>query len=149
MRLWRISAFPGLTGQGGMVTSGRWHTAGRPVLYAAEHPALALIEVLAHLMASLDEVPINLKLIGIDVDANATTDPEPPLPSGWQANEKTSRAVGNAWLKDPAAGLMLKVPSAIIDHSTNYVIRANHPMASTWLSEQSIEPFWVDPRFLA
>ena len=67
MRLWRISRYPGLSGIGGTFSNGRWHHAPRHVLYAAEHPALALAEVLAHLRADLDLMPTSLRLLAIDV----------------------------------------------------------------------------------
>ncbi|MGH7819352.1 MAG: RES family NAD+ phosphorylase, partial [Candidatus Binatia bacterium] len=47
MTLWRISNHSELKGIGGLRASGRWHTAGRPIVYLAEHPALCLLEVLA------------------------------------------------------------------------------------------------------
>jgi hypothetical protein len=48
MVLWRISNFAGLKGIGGLRALGRWHFAGRPVVYLAEHPAGALLETLVH-----------------------------------------------------------------------------------------------------
>jgi RES domain-containing protein len=147
VRLWRISQWPGLTGVGGLTNAGRWHTAGRPVLYAGEHPALAMMEVMAHMRLSLSAIPLTLKLIPIDVADGATVSPAPSLPTGWQANEPTTQAIGNAWLA-AKAGLLLPVPSAILAHSTNYVINPDHPEAATHLSQGPIEPFWFDKRFL-
>ena len=147
MRLWRISAFPGVAGEGGLHVDGRWHTMGHRVIYAAEHPALAMIEVMAHMRLSLTAIPTTLKLIPVEVDDLAVCDPVPSLPTGWQANETTSQAVGNAWLKSGAA-LLMPVPSAILAHSTNYLINPAHPQANTHLREGTIEPFWFDKRFL-
>lgn len=147
MKLWRISAWPGLTGVGGMTHAGRWHTAGKPVLYAGEHPALSMVEVMAHMDLKLTAIPTALKLISIDVAAGADISPVPALPAGWQANEPTSQAVGDAWLLS-AAGLLLPLPSAILAHSTNYLINPAHPQAATHLTEGPIEPFWFDKRFI-
>ncbi|WP_278409050.1 RES family NAD+ phosphorylase [Pseudomonas rhodesiae] len=146
MQLWRISAFPGLSGLGGHHTDGRWHTLPRSVIYAAEHPALAMVEVLAHMRLSLANIPSTLQLIRIDVAPGASMGASPALPVGWQANEPTSQVVGNRWL-DGGGQLLLPVPSALIPHATNYLINAAHPQVQTHLLE-TIEPFWFDKRYL-
>ncbi|MDI3263305.1 MAG: RES family NAD+ phosphorylase [Fulvimonas sp.] len=147
MRLWRISAWPGLTGEGGLQVDGRWHTRGRRVIYAAEHPALAMVEIMAHMRLGLANIPMILRLIAIDVHADATISSTPPLPEGWQANELTSQAMGNDWL-DHCDALLMPVPSALIAHATHYLINPAHDQAASHLRETLIEPFWFDPRFL-
>lgn len=86
LRLWRISQFTGLTGEGGLHASGRWHTQGRRVIYASEHPALAMVEVMAHLRLSITAIPLTLKLTAIDVLKGARVSKTLELPDGWQAN---------------------------------------------------------------
>jgi hypothetical protein len=49
MFLWRISKFADLTGKGGEVVSGRWHEKGNPIVYCADHPSTALLEMIVHL----------------------------------------------------------------------------------------------------
>ena len=48
--LWRISNRCDLEGVGGEKADGRWHTAARVkrIVYLSEHPAVALLEVLAN-----------------------------------------------------------------------------------------------------
>lgn len=147
MHLWRISQWPGLTGVGGLYEAGRWHTLGHPVIYVAEHTALAMVESMAHLQLELGTIPTTLKLIRIDVGAGAIISATPALPSGWQANEPTCQALGDQWLQS-GAGLLLPVPSAILAHATNYLINPGHPQAATHLKEHAPEPFWFDKRFL-
>jgi RES domain-containing protein len=147
VRLWRISSYPGLTGLGGHHTDGRWHTMPRAVLYTAEHPALAMVEVMAHMRLSLTNIPTTLKLIAIEIADGAILSQGPELPDGWQANEPTAQAVGNAWL-DSRAGLLLPLPSALLLSSTNYLINTAHPQASTHLIEAEVRPFWFDKRYL-
>jgi RES domain-containing protein len=148
MRLWRISSWRGLEGIGGYHKDGRWHTRGRPVIYAAEHPALATLEALAHLRPSSANIPLSLKLIAIDIGEHAPHSEQPDLPPGWQANETSTQAVGDAWLASCGA-LALPVPSAVVAHSTNYVINPAHPQAAIHLSEGPVEAFWFDQRHLA
>ncbi|WP_371317989.1 RES domain-containing protein [Pseudomonas sp. P7759] len=40
---------------------GSWHILPRSVIYAAEHPALAMVEVLAHMRLSLANIPSTRK----------------------------------------------------------------------------------------
>ena len=48
MFLWRISNYRTLDGRGGLETSARWHSQGRPIVYLAESVSGALLEVLVH-----------------------------------------------------------------------------------------------------
>jgi RES domain-containing protein len=147
MRLWRISAYRGLNGIGGTYVDGRWHTRPRPVLYVAEHPALAMLEVLVHLNLTPGNIPIRLRLIAIDIARRAKVAPAPELPAGWQANQPATQAVGNLWL-DAADALLLPVPSALVAHATNYLINPLHAQAATHLNETDCGPCWIDPRFM-
>ena len=146
MRLWRISKHGGLAGTGGTFASGRWHAMPRRVLYTAEHPAVAMAEVMAQQRLSIDRIPRTLRLIAIDV-AGRQRAWEPELPDGWQANAPTTQSVGNAWL-DTHRALLMRVPSTLLPHSYNYVINASHAQAAAMLSESDLGPFWFDPRFL-
>jgi RES domain-containing protein len=49
MALWRISNHADPSGRGGLTASARWHNQGRSIVYPAETPAGALIEILVHL----------------------------------------------------------------------------------------------------
>lgn len=146
MRLWRISSYPGLTGVGGTFVDGRWHTKPRHVLYVAEHPALAMIEILAHMRLDASKVPLTLRLLAVDILPRARRAKAPALPKGWQANQLATQTLGNQWL-DGCGSLMLPVPSAIVTASQNYLINPLHPQAATHLRETDYGPFWIDPRF--
>ena len=147
MRLWRISQYPGLTGIGGNFVDGRWHTKPRNIIYVAEHPALAMVEVLAHMHLTAATMPTSLKLLAVDIKNGATMSLAPNLPSGWQANRPTTQALGNAGLNG-ASGLLLKCPSAVLPESYNYLINPLHKQATTHLLETDMGPYWVDPRFI-
>jgi len=49
MFLWRISKFADLSGKGGELVSGRWHNKGHPIVYCADHPSTALLEMIVHM----------------------------------------------------------------------------------------------------
>jgi RES domain-containing protein len=44
MELWRISIYADLSGAGGLMASGRWHSQGKRIVYLADHPSSALLE---------------------------------------------------------------------------------------------------------
>lgn len=129
-----------------MYGAGRWHSRGRPILYTAEHPALSLIEIMAHLDLTLDEVPDTLKLSRIELDDSLGV-ARPSLPTGWQANQLMSRRIGDAWLASGTQPLF-EVPSAILPHSTNVLINPAHPAIAAGVVEACVEDIWIDARFL-
>ena len=49
MELWRISNYADLSGIGGLKAAGRWHSQGRRIVYLADHPSSALLEMLVHM----------------------------------------------------------------------------------------------------
>jgi len=63
MILWRISNHATLDGQGGLYASGRWQPEGRSVVYLAENPAGALVEVLVRLELDLGHLPKSYRLL--------------------------------------------------------------------------------------
>lgn len=127
---------------GGHHTDGRWHTLPRSVIYAAEHPALAMVEVLAHMRLSLANIPSTLQLIRIEVASGALIGSSPALTVGWQANEPTSQALGNRWLDTGGGAVVASTVS--VDPPRDQLLG---PQAHTHLVE-SIEPFWFDKRYL-
>ncbi len=145
MILWRISAFADLTGRGGLLASGRWHHAGRPVVYLAESPAAAMLEVLVHLEIDAEDIPDNLLLLRVEVADDTPLQTSGVLPEQWEENVAHTRQIGDSWL---SAGetLLLAVPSAIMPHTTNYLFNPVHPAAST--AAPSIESLRLDSRLL-
>lgn len=128
--LWRISDFEDLKGIGGLKASGRWHSQGHLIVYLAEHPALALLEVLAGLDIDLEDLPDRFKLLKVEIDDDELTQSYSPiLKNNWTKNERSTQAIGNEWLKDGHT-LLAKVPSAILPESTNYLFNSSHPAAT-------------------
>ena len=73
MVLWRISNFADLKGIGGLRAPGRWHFAGQPVVYLAEHPAGALLETLVHQeIGGTADLPDTYQLLKVEVDDGIT-----------------------------------------------------------------------------
>jgi RES domain-containing protein len=123
MRLWRAAraAFADLGGEGARLYGGRWNSPGRAVLYTAENPALAILEVRVHLDLAPDLVPDDYMLIEIDATGLSITDCD--------LAGREPRAAGDAWLVEGATAL-LRVPSAVAPRSFNILANPRHPDAA-------------------
>jgi RES domain-containing protein len=79
--LWRISNYADLSGTGGVLHPGRWHHRGRPIVYLAESPAAALLEVLVQ-VSHPGELPAHDQLIEIALPDGVPSEdavlPKPP-----------------------------------------------------------------------
>lgn len=128
--LWRISNFPSLDGVGGLLAPGRWHNAGRLILYAAETPAGALLEIIARL--DFDDLPDDDQLIEIVGFGKASieTVEEESLPDNWRADLGTTRKIGDDWLTS-GRSLLLRAPSALAPLTSNWLINPRHEDVST------------------
>lgn len=145
MRLWRISVFIDLSGRGGLLASGRWHQAGRPVVYLAESPAAAMLEVLVHLEIDAEDIPDNLRLLRVDMPDDVSIRQANPLPDQWEEQIEQTRTLGGSWLTE-GSSLLLSVPSAIMPHTTNYLFNPLHPEADQ--ANVSVENLKLDRRLL-
>ena len=95
MIVWRIAheRFANLSGEGGLHVAGRWHSKGRPVCYLAEHPALAMLEVRAHmdLESALLSHYVMLKVHVPDTIAISSIEEACP-------DEADTQVLGDRWL---------------------------------------------------
>jgi RES domain-containing protein len=147
MVLWRISNHADLKGIGGLRASGRWHLAGRPVVYLAEHPAGALLETLVHQeIRSTADIPDTYRLLRVEIDDDLTVAAleEGTLPEDWRQNQAWTQACGTEWLEGGSAAL-LKVPSAVMPFTHNYVLNPLHDEAAR-LTIGTVIDVRYDPR---
>lgn len=107
---WRISNRCDLIGIGAEKAGGRWHTAARSkrLVYLSEHPAVALIEVLANTQGNPKLLPDNYQLI--KASAPDTVSPE-HLPADilsaiWGENIAQTRFLGDNWLFKQSSALL-------------------------------------------
>lgn len=130
MVLWRISNYADLSGVGGVLHPGRWHHRGRPIVYLAENPAAALLEVLVHVQVSHPgELPQHYQLMEIALPDDVSSE-DAVLPAGgdWRADVEATRNCGDDWLT-PGRSLLLRVPSAVVGRSFNRLFNPLHPQA--------------------
>jgi RES domain-containing protein len=132
MALWRISNYADLKGIGGLRASGRWHFAGQPVVYLAEHPALALLETLVHLeIGTVAQLPSGYQLLRVDVpDSVAVAEiSEDDAPTDWRSDSDWTKSAGTEWLQTKPSAL-LRVPSAVVPFAHNFLLNPLHPDTS-------------------
>jgi RES domain-containing protein len=127
MRLWRISRFADLAGEGGLHAAGRWHSKGRRVVYLAEHPASAVLELLVHLEIDVEDFPAHFQLLEIDAPDRiaVTAIDETSLSPDSRGEPAVTRALGDEWLRGGTTALLC-VPSAVVPATSNYLLNPSH-----------------------
>ncbi len=106
---------------------GRWNSEGNKVMYCAESIPLAFLENMIRRQGvgfnddfkiMIIEIPSNTKITSINAD---------DLEAGWRDYNKYSKCqvAGNRWYNEGKT-LLLKVPSAVLPQSFNYVINTGH-----------------------
>ena len=127
MILWRISNYADLHGTGGLRGSARWHTRGHPIVYLAETPSAAMLEILVHLEIDKDDLPTTYKLLRVMGDNTilfGTVEPA-TLPGDWKNQLPLTRGIGDEWLAKSETAL-LRVPSAIMPETWNWLLNPRH-----------------------
>jgi len=127
MFLWRISNHRTLDGRGGLETSARWHSQGRPIVYLAESVAGALLEVLVHLELSPVRLPKSYRLLKVEApdDLSIEVLSANDLGENWIDDETLTRTVGDQWLASKRSAL-LRVPSAVVPETLNVLLSSAH-----------------------
>lgn len=130
---------------GAMLHGGRWNSAGRPVIYAAETYAGALLEVLAH--ANLSRAPANQKVVTITIPGvvKIETLAAADLPGWSQDDVALPRKFGDRWLVE-ARTAVLRVPGVVTGgRENNLLLNPAHWQFSS-ITASLAEPVYWDPR---
>lgn len=101
-----------------MRAAGRWHRVGTPVVYAADHAASALLEIVVHTEAvALLQHEYVLFTVELDPERHLLTLTPEDLPEGWRGPLWSAgvQAVGTRWFEDQDS-VALEVPSAVVPH---------------------------------
>ena len=132
------------SGRGGVVSSGRWHTEGHPIVYTAQSLSLAALEILVHLKETRDVEPFLSYSADIPDELIQTPD---SYPTRWKSRIEVSRAFGGAWLEAKGAPA-LRVPTILAPGEWNVLLNPIHPDFSlTWVLAGP-EKFTFDARLL-
>ena len=123
--LWRISNHHSLSGEGGLKYAARWHSAGRRIVYLAESPAGAMVEVLVHLELE-DDLPRGYTLLRVGVPNELPFEEiNVPKSDAWKSNHRLSRSLGDEWLARKKTAIA-RLPSAILPNTWNYLLNPLH-----------------------
>jgi RES domain-containing protein len=147
LTLWRISLYDSLDGEGAARGGGRWNSPGHPVVYLAESPAGAMLEILAHLPLEQLDMPEEYRLLRIETRGLVECAQfEAGLAGPWKSDPMFTRQMGDGWLESRASAI-LRVPSVIMPHTWNYLLNPGHPEAAkVFIAEASSHVY--DPRLL-
>jgi RES domain-containing protein len=146
LRAWRIGrgAHAVYDGAGAGLVGGRWNPVGRPVIYAAETYALALLEVLVHAQAGAP--PPNCRYVGIEIPDDISREVVDParLP-GWEHPDyAVSQRFGADWIGE-ARSAVLAAPSVVSPPDRIVVINPAHPDAARIVASEE-QPLAWEPR---
>jgi RES domain-containing protein len=137
--VWRlaIGRFHEIDGEGARLYGGRWNSPGVPVVYAATHLSLALLEQLVHL--NPEELPDAFRAFAVSVphDVRPEVLPVGDLPPDREA----CRRYGDVWAESRRSALLI-VPSIIVaarlqpgevlTEERNALLNPHHPSARSW-----------------
>jgi RES domain-containing protein len=146
--LYRISNHADLTGKGGELAEGRWHTqrVGKRIVYLSDHPALCLVEMLVHIERETD-LPDTFQLLSVEVpDHLLETLDQSLLPVDWQQKPRMTQKIGDEWL-EARRSMGLIVPSAIVPNARNCLLNPLVPETSN-LEVKLLGRFPLDRRLL-
>ncbi len=116
-----------LSGRGAEIAGGRWNSKGTAVVYTCESIALCNVEVAVRIPLGI--IPSDYHLIHIEIPAKTkvkTLDLS-KLPHDWNSypHSHSTQAIGDDFISSMKE-LVLKVPSAAVQGTFNYLINPFH-----------------------
>ena len=137
-----------LSGSGARIFGGRWNHKGTSVIYTSENRALATVEHLVHAPLSIMPASLGLTTLHIPDDILPQEISIFDLPKNWRGYPAPTRLAdyGTLWAKQSEA-LLLRVPSAVVEHEYNVLINPLHPDMKS-VSIVRAEKYAIDKRLL-
>ncbi|MBT3742783.1 MAG: RES family NAD+ phosphorylase [Polaribacter sp.] len=130
MRVFRLSKrkySKELNGKGAAKSGNRWNSKGTEIIYTAESRALAMAEVAVHL--TLATLPSDYVMIEIEIPDNIIIKEIilKELDEDWNNHPPISNTqkIGDEFI-DSIKECLLKVPSAVVQGDSNYLINPYH-----------------------
>ena len=130
-----------LAGEGAFRYGGRWNSKGVAAIYTAESRILAVLELV--IRQPIDKICSDYRLLPLDIPDNVV---EPKVPQKWKQDESITRKIGDNLLRNPD-NLVIKIPSALLAKSFNYIINPRCPQLSQ-VKMLEPEPILLDNRLL-
>lgn len=137
-----------LSGEGSKKFGGRWNFKGTAVLYTSQSESLAALETLIHAPISAIPDDLNLLILSVPNELKPEIIKKDELTGSWRNYPAPNKVaeIGTAWINS-ASGLMLKVPSVLVQTEWNILINPAHSQM-TEIKVKEIRPFTFDTRLL-
>jgi RES domain-containing protein len=117
-----------LSGAGSKLFGGRWNSKGHPVLYTSSTRALAALEVLVHIPATIPLSDYIVSTIELpESSMQEVTHDDIRKEYELKGLNAGFAQIGDTWLAGNTS-LILKVPSIIIREEYNYLVNPAHPL---------------------
>ncbi|MEQ9289886.1 MAG: RES family NAD+ phosphorylase [Cyclobacteriaceae bacterium] len=128
--------------------SNRWNKAGQYVIYTSESISLCALELLAHTNGIRPKGVFKVMHIEIQESVDIAGIGADKLPIDWHglAAYPFTQKLGSEWYES-RGGLVMKIPSAIIQSEWNYIINTAHPEFEKKSQLIKTEDFYWDSRF--
>jgi RES domain-containing protein len=114
-----------LSGNGAKLFGGRWNSVGLQVIYTTENISLAVLEILVR--ADPYTIPLTYHLINIEISDSIQplVITSAKLKAVWKDDIGYTQWMGDEFIKSNN-GLLLKVPSAVVDQENNFILNPRH-----------------------
>jgi RES domain-containing protein len=137
-----------LSGTGAREYGGRWNNKGIGIIYTSESRALATVEYLVHVPLSF--VPGDMSIVTLEIPDDITPKKISisALPANWRDYPAPPELaeIGTRWALANDT-LLLRIPSAVVEHECNILINPSHPdMKHVTISRT--ERYTLDTRLL-
>jgi RES domain-containing protein len=151
MRVYRIartSFVRDLTGAGARTYGGRWNHKGTPLIYTSGTRSLAGLEYLVHLPMTLEPLDLSIATLILPDDPEMQEIPVSSLPRGWKEYPASLELadIGSDWVRT-GGGLLLRVPSAVVQDEYNVLINPEHTDMNL-IEIEDVRTFVFDERLL-
>lgn len=135
-------AYPIFSAKGSALHPGRWNTVEAHMIYASEHCATAMLE----LLTAAGAMPANQHYIDITIDAGCSYEvfSEAHHPGWHAADRKVSRTYGSGWRRESRSAILF-VPSIVARMERNILINPDHPDFAK-IRPGLHQPVWWDER---
>jgi RES domain-containing protein len=143
MNSWRISGYADLEGKGGLNFASRWNHVGQTIVYTADHPSTALLEILVNV--DFEDLPETYQLLKISIPDEAPIKIA-KLKANWQKDVQYTRDFWSNFCAK-STEIILKVPSVITPYTYNYLINPNK-VKKTDIKIEIAETHNYDKRFM-
>jgi RES domain-containing protein len=148
---WRIAradrSASAFDGEGARLHGGRWNLIGTAMVYTSQTASLAALEILVHMDADEDLSSFVIFACEFDESLIEIVD-RSILPAGWRGSPPMPalQRIGDTWVRE-ARSAVLRVPSAIIETESNFLLNPAHP-DFTKVAVADPVPFALDVRLL-